>query len=121
MITMQRISDEVPRTAPLLRVYRNYCTLNAAAMRLLGVGGYRTRYAEVAFSECDSTVWICGTDNAIDYKISAKSRLTGRINSVTLSKQLCKLLGGYGTYLINQDRRNYEVNSNKFYYAIQKQ
>ena len=117
---MQRISNELPRTAPVIRVYKNYCTLNAAAMRLLGVGGYRTRYAEICISKDDDTIWICGTNKVFDYKISAKTPLTGRINSVRLSKQLSNLLGGYGTYPINPERRNYEVNTNKFYYAIQK-
>ena len=120
MITMQRISDQVPRTAPLLRVYRNYCTLNAAAMRLLGVGGGRKRYAEITVSEePDRQAWICGTDNVADYRITNKSKRTGRICSVELSCRLCELLGGYGTYQISATRQYYDVNKDKFYYAIQ--
>ena len=121
MIKMQRISDKVPRTAPLLRVYRNYCTLNAAAMRLLGVGGGRKRYAEVTVSEeADHQVWICVTDNVADYRITIKSTHTGRINSVELSNRLSTLLGGYGTYQISTTRRYYDVSKDKYYYAIQK-
>lgn len=121
MITMQRISDEVPRTAPLLRVYKNYCTLNAAAMRLLGVGGERKRYAEVAVSaDTSRQAWICGTDNVADYRIKTKSTHTGRICSAELSCRLCELLGGYGTYQISATRRYYDVDKDKYYYAILK-
>lgn len=120
MITMQRISDQMPRTAPLLRVYKNYCTLNAAAMRLLGVSDGYKRYAEVTVSEePDRQTWICTTDNVADYRINNKSKRTGRICSVELSCRLCELLGGYGTYQISTTRRHYDVNKGKFYYAIQ--
>lgn len=121
MITMQRISDQVPRTAPLLRVYRNYCTLNAAAMRLLGVGGERKRYVEVTVSDDSGRqAWICGTDNVADYRIKTKSTHTGRICSAELSRRLCELLGGYGTYQISATRRYYDVDKDKYYYAILK-
>lgn len=119
-MTMTRISNEAPRTAALLRVYRGYCSLNAAAMRLLNVGYERSRYAELSVSD-DGTVWICTTNNSADYKITPKSSRTGRINSVTLCRQLADKLGDYGTYRITPERRQYDVTGDKFYYAISKQ
>ena len=118
MMNMQRISKEVPRTAPLLRVYHGYCSLNAAAMRLLRVDYERKRYADIRVSD-DGTVWICGSNHSTDYKITVKSARTGRINSVDLCNCLSTCLSGYGTYCIVSERHMYDVNLDKYYHLIQ--
>ena len=102
MATLTDIDGKAPSGTALLRVFRNSCSLNRQAMRLLGLqdkGNVRFRTPR---GNGNRRVYVSSTQQAGGYGIHRRGGI-GIVNSRSLAATLAMTLQGTGTYRICEE------------------
>lgn len=112
------LTNDAPRTEPLLRVYETYMTLNAAAVELLGLTD-------------EDKVYIGRDERRANNLYVGKARLkhscvvnrrghTFLLHNAELTRKVAEWLEGKGSYRICQEDKVEDGFGNKFYNIFKK-
>lgn len=101
------LTKSIPETEPKIRVYKRYVTINAAAVRLLGLKDRDyVQFAHPVYGFAKE-LYIRKTSVIIGSYIARVQRGKGtmRVTSMKLSSLIAKRLEGYGCYLVSASEK----------------
>ena len=94
----KHVLNSAPRTEPLITIYPNYFSLNAAAMQLLDMRGEGA--VSVMEDDRDGYIYIASNPDAkVSYRVSGVG-CRGVVSNAKLCKRLAEMMEGTGRYRI---------------------
>lgn len=100
---LEYLTTQIPESQPKLRIYEHYVSLNAPAVRLLGLNDQdHVQFARPTFCKFSGVdrFYICKAKNIVGAYLARKRKRCVRISNRELARYLAEKLDGIGCYRI---------------------
>lgn len=114
---LQDLLNSAPRCEPLVRIYKNYISFNAVAVRLLGLEDGSS--VSIMRDDRDGYVYVANCDCMRQSYAIVKKKTLFTISGAPLCRKLASCLDGFGTYKICKEETQ-EYMGHTFYNIFKK-